>query len=225
VRWRTAYRRRQPPTRPGCSTSSTTWRPAAWPASVLAKRQHELPTRSGEGEIPARPGSRRIWWTCWWARPGPALLQHQIPGVPLVPGRRVKLPTAIEASAIGAGHTLFIDARKARSLIDRVHRELLEADLERSLSTYHHWAGVNGRGELTTMCRGFCKIRHHRRDCGPWPRAHARGYVGAEEMKTPASRLEVKMPRLVAELEGSVCGVGEPGAGHQANLRGLGYGG
>lgn len=35
--------------------------------------------------------------------------------------------------------TLFIDARKLVTLIDRVHRELTDADLEKITSTYHLW--------------------------------------------------------------------------------------
>jgi type I restriction enzyme M protein len=37
--------------------------------------------------------------------------------------------------------TLFIDARKMGTLIDRVHRELTDADLEKITSTYHAWRG------------------------------------------------------------------------------------
>jgi type I restriction enzyme M protein len=39
------------------------------------------------------------------------------------------------------GETLFIDARKLGTLIDRVHRELTDADLEKITSTYHAWRG------------------------------------------------------------------------------------
>ncbi len=39
------------------------------------------------------------------------------------------------------GETLFIDARKLGTLIDRVHRELTDADLAKITSTYHRWRG------------------------------------------------------------------------------------
>lgn len=39
------------------------------------------------------------------------------------------------------GQTLFIDARKLGTLIDRVHRELTDADLDKIVSTYHAWRG------------------------------------------------------------------------------------
>jgi len=35
------------------------------------------------------------------------------------------------------GEMLFIDGRKLGTLIDRVHRELTEADLGKIVSTYH----------------------------------------------------------------------------------------
>jgi type I restriction enzyme M protein len=39
------------------------------------------------------------------------------------------------------GETLFIDARKLGTLIDRVHRELTNADIARIADTYHSWRG------------------------------------------------------------------------------------
>ena len=41
-------------------------------------------------------------------------------------------------------HTLFIDARKLGTLIDRVHRELTDADLAKIVSTYNAWRGDEG---------------------------------------------------------------------------------
>lgn len=39
------------------------------------------------------------------------------------------------------GEVLFIDARKMGTLIDRVHRELSEEDIEKIAGTYHLWRG------------------------------------------------------------------------------------
>src|SRR6266487_2098796 len=39
------------------------------------------------------------------------------------------------------GETLFIDARKVGTLIDRVHRELTDADIGKIAGTYHAWRG------------------------------------------------------------------------------------
>ena len=67
--------------------------------------------------------------------------------------------------------TLFIDARKLGTLIDRVHRELTDADLEKITSTYHAWRsdcsvvpplGGSGKDRLKPGLQyadvpGFCK--------------------------------------------------------------------
>lgn len=39
------------------------------------------------------------------------------------------------------GETLFIDARKLGTMIDRVHRELTDDDITRIAGTYHAWRG------------------------------------------------------------------------------------
>ena len=54
--------------------------------------------------------------------------------------------------------TLFIDARKMGTLIDRVHRELTDADLAKIVNTYHAWrgdvvAGGVDPGLSITRCR------------------------------------------------------------------------
>jgi len=48
------------------------------------------------------------------------------------------------------GETLFIDARKLGSMIDRAHRELTDDDLARIAGTYHAW-----RGDETLNARLF----------------------------------------------------------------------
>jgi type I restriction enzyme M protein len=52
--------------------------------------------------------------------------------------------------------TLFIDARKLGTLVDRVHRELTEADLEKIVGTYHAWRGEKGAAKYADIA-GFCK--------------------------------------------------------------------
>jgi len=42
------------------------------------------------------------------------------------------------------GETLFIDARKLGSMVDRTHRELTDEDIARIASTYHAWRGEGG---------------------------------------------------------------------------------
>src|SRR3989440_10648452 len=54
------------------------------------------------------------------------------------------------------GQTLFIDARKLGTMTDRVHRELLDADIVKIAGTYHAWRGDKNAGEYADV-RGFCK--------------------------------------------------------------------
>ena len=101
--------------------------------------------------------------------------------------------------------TLFIDARKLGTLIDRVHRELTDADLEKITSTYHAWrssSSTDHRSPITDYSDtpGFCKsattaeIAAHGHVLTPGR------YVGAEEVEDDGDPFEEKMPRLVAEL-------------------------
>src|SRR5205814_6026131 len=54
------------------------------------------------------------------------------------------------------GETLFIDARKMGTLVDRVHRELSDEDIAKIASTYHAWRGDKGVGEYADV-PGFRK--------------------------------------------------------------------
>jgi type I restriction enzyme M protein len=54
------------------------------------------------------------------------------------------------------GQTLFIDARKLGTMVDRVHRELTEADVARIAGTYHAWRGDRA-AEAYEDVPGFCK--------------------------------------------------------------------
>ncbi len=95
--------------------------------------------------------------------------------------------------------TLFIDARKLGRLIDRVHRELTDADLQKIAVTYHDWRGGKGTGKYDDIA-GFCKsattadIVAHGHVLTPGR------YVGAEEVDDDGESFEEKMPRLVVEL-------------------------
>ena len=122
------------------------------------------------------------------------------------------------------GETLFIDARKLGTLIDRVHRELTDADIEKITSTYHAWRGDKGAGEYEDVA-GFCKsatateIAAHGHVLTPGR------YVGAEEVEDDGEPFEEKMPRLVAELHAQFAESAKLEQAITANLKGLGYGG
>jgi type I restriction enzyme M protein len=120
--------------------------------------------------------------------------------------------------------TLFIDARRLGTLIDRVHRELTDADLDKITSTYHAWRGDKGAGQYQDVA-GFCKsattaeIAAHGHVLTPGR------YVGAEEVEDDGDPFEEKMPRLVAELHAQFAESAKLEQAIKANLRGLGYGG
>jgi type I restriction enzyme M protein len=120
--------------------------------------------------------------------------------------------------------TLFIDARKLGTLIDRVHRELTDADIEKIVAAYHAWRGEKGAGKYEDVA-GFCKsaitteIAAHGHVLTPGR------YVGAEEVEDDGEPFEEKMARLVAELNGQFAESAKLERTIKMNLRGLGYGG
>ncbi len=124
--------------------------------------------------------------------------------------------------------TLFIDARKLGTLIDRVHRELTDADLEKITSAYHAWRtgpSTDHRSLITEYSDvpGFCKsattaeIAAHGHVLTPGR------YVGAEEVADDGDPFEEKMPRLVGELKSQFAESAHLEAAIQKNLKGLGY--
>jgi type I restriction enzyme M protein len=149
-----------------------------------------------------------------------------------------KVPDCIRSRK---GETLFIDARKMGTLIDRVHRELTKSDIEKIVSTYHEWrfddltwrgeaekAGCTLPAEPGSQYRdipGFCKsattaeIATHGHVLTPGR------YVGAEEVEDDGDPFEEKMPRLVAELEAQFVESAKLEKAIKINLSRLGYGG
>lgn len=93
----------------------------------------------------------------------------------------------------------FRDRRKLGTLIDRVHREPTDADLNKITETYHAWRGDKSTGKCQDVA-GFWKsattaeIAAHGHVLTPGR------YVGAEEVEDDGEPFEEKMPRLVAEL-------------------------
>jgi type I restriction enzyme M protein len=101
------------------------------------------------------------------------------------------------------GKTLFIDARKLGTLIDRVHRDLTEADIAKIAGTYHAWRGDKSSSSHPSYSDqpGFCMsatledIRAHGHVLTPGR------YVGAEEAQDDGEPFEEKMKRLTGKLE------------------------
>jgi type I restriction enzyme M protein len=129
------------------------------------------------------------------------------------------------------GETLFIDARKMGTLIDRVHRELSEEDIAKIAGTYHAWRGdklslsdAGGSAGEYADVPGFCKatklddIRKHGHVLTPGR------YVGAEAVEDDGEPFDEKMKRLTATLRDQQAEAVKLDAAIAANLKELGYG-
>ena len=136
------------------------------------------------------------------------------------------------------GETLFIDARKLGTLIDRVHRELTYDDISKIADTYHAWRGDNVGADLrvspdaqanTQVCAykdipGFCKsattddIRGHNYILTPGR------YVGAAEVEDDGEPFEEKMAKLTAALREQTEQAKKLDQLIWANLEDIGYG-
>jgi type I restriction enzyme M protein len=121
------------------------------------------------------------------------------------------------------GRTLFIDARRMGTMIDRRHRELTDDDVARIAGTYHAWRGGAEAGEYADV-PGFCRdatlhdIREHGHVLTPGR------YVGAPETEEDGEPFEEKMPKLVARLYEQFAESHRLEKAIRENLEGLGYG-
>ena len=184
--------------------------------------------QSGEGDI-RRALIEADLVDCMVALPGQLFYSTQIP-VCLWFLAKNKNADAKRGFRDRRQQTLFIDARKLGALIDRLHRELTDADLEKITSTYHAWRGNSSTDHrsLTTGYSdipGFCKsattaeIAAHGHVLTPGR------YVGAEAAEDDGEPFEEKMPRLVSELHAQFAESAKLQQAIKANLKGLGYGG
>jgi type I restriction enzyme M protein len=200
--------------------------------------------QSGEGEI-RKALIEADLVDCMVALPGQLFYSTQIPvclwfisrdksGGKPSPGQRPPSPSGRGAGGEGKqlrnrkGETLFIDARKMGTLIDRVHRELTDEDLGKIVTTYHLWRGDKApNSEIQTPSysdvAGFCKsattaeIAAHGHVLTPGR------YVGAVEIENDGEPFEEKMPRLIAELNAQFAESARLEQAIKANLKGLGY--
>jgi type I restriction-modification system DNA methylase subunit len=121
------------------------------------------------------------------------------------------------------GRTLFIDARKLGTLIDRTHKDFSDKELDKVAATYHAWRGEKEAGEYQDV-PGFCKsattneIREHGYVLTPGR------YVGAAEIEDDGVPFEEKMTELAATLYEQMRESVELDAVIRKNLEALGYG-
>jgi type I restriction enzyme M protein len=120
--------------------------------------------------------------------------------------------------------TLFIDARKLGTLVDKVHRELTDDDLQKITTTYHLWRGVKGIGKYEDIV-GFCRSATTAEIAAQGHVLTPGRFVGTEDAEEDGEPFEEKMPRLVAELHAQFAESVRLEQAIKANLRGLGYDG
>jgi type I restriction enzyme M protein len=94
--------------------------------------------------------------------------------------------------------TIFIDARNLGTMVDRVHRELGDADIAKIASTYHAWRGDKGAAKYEDVA-GFCKSATLEEIKGHGFVLTPGRYVGAEEVQADGEAFDSKMARLRAE--------------------------
>jgi len=121
------------------------------------------------------------------------------------------------------GETLFLDARKLGTMIDRVHRDLTDEDAGKIAGTYHAWRGDKRAGKYSDI-PGFCKT-------AKLHEIHKHGYVltpgryvGAEATEEDKESFRGKMRRLTKTLRQQQEEAAKLDAVIAANLKGLGYG-
>ncbi len=209
--------------------------------------------QSGEGEI-RKAIIEADLVDCMVAMPGQLFYSTQIPVCLWFlrrDKRRIPSPSGKGQGEGGTDRrkqTLFIDARKLGTLIDRVHRELTDIDLQKIASTYHAWRGDKtapspvlgegggagsspspslgeGGGEGYSDIPGFCKSATSEEIAAHGHVLTPGRYVGAEDIEDDGEPFEEKMRRLVAELRAQFAESAKLEQAIKTNLSGLGYGG
>ena len=173
--------------------------------------------QSGEGEIRKAIVEADLV-DCMVALPGQLFYSTQIPVCLWFLARNKKNGRFRDRR----GETLFIDARKMGTLIDRVHRELTDDDVAKIAGAYHAWRGDKDAGKYADVA-GFCKaaklddIRKNGHVLTP------SRYVGAEAAEDDGEPFDEKMKRLAAMLREQTVAGRELDATIEANLKELGY--
>jgi type I restriction enzyme M protein len=191
--------------------------------------------QSGEGEI-RKALIEADLVDCMVALPGQLFYSTQIP-VCLWFLTKSKKADSKRGFRDRRQQTLFIDARKLGTLIDRVHRELTDADLEKIPSPYHSWKSEKGMVKSETKAGSDChssQFTLHYSDISGFCKSAttaeiaAHGYiltpgryVGAEEVEDDGEPFAEKMPRLNFELEAQFAESAKLEVQIRANLKGI----
>jgi type I restriction enzyme M protein len=182
--------------------------------------------QSGEGEIRKAIVEADLV-DCMVALPGQLFYSTQIPVCLWFLTRSKKNGPGGRPARDRRGETLFIDARKMGTLVDRIHRELTDDDIARIAGTYHAWRGDPPVGSASTAIHsdipGFCKaaklddIRKHGHVLTPGR------YVGAADVEDDGEPFAEKMRRLAATLREQRAEAAKLDAAIAANLDALGF--
>ncbi len=174
--------------------------------------------QSGEGEI-RRNIVEADLVDCMVALPGQLFYSTQIPVCLWFLARSKKNGRFRDRR----GETLFLDARKLGTMVDRTHRELNDADVAKIAGTYHAWRGDAEAGKYEDV-PGFCKsatlddIRKHGHVVTPGR------YVGAEAAEDDDEPFEGKMRRLTATLSEQQANAAQLDRAIAKSLKELGFG-
>ena len=174
--------------------------------------------QSGEGEIRKNMVEADLV-DCMVALPGGLFYSTGIPACLWFVSRK----KANGRFRVRTGETLFIDARKMGTMVDRVHRTLTREDIGKIAGTYHAWRGGEGAGDYEDVA-GFCKsattdeIKKHDHILTPGR------YVGIEEVEDDGEPFEEKMERLTGELYEQMKESRRLEGAIKKNMEELGYG-
>lgn len=119
--------------------------------------------------------------------------------------------------------TLFIDARKMGSLVDRIHRELSEDEIARIARTYHAWRGERSAGKYEDL-PGFCNSTATEEITSQGFALTPGRYVGAEAVEDDDEPFDEKIKGLTSTLRQQMDEARKLDAAITANLKELGYG-
>jgi len=163
---------------------------------VLANGSMSTSTNS-EGEI-RRKVIENDLVECMIALPGQLFYTTQIPVCLWFISRNKKADPG-RGFRDRRGETLFIDARKMGTLLDRVHRDLSDDEITEIARLYHAWRGEEKDGDYEDKA-GFCKsttleeIKSHDFVLTPGR------YVGVAALEDDGIPFEEKMADLSADL-------------------------
>ncbi len=124
------------------------------------------------------------------------------------------------------GETLFIDARKIGTMVDRRHRILTEEDIKKISDLFHAWRGelVNGQKVEYKDIAGFCKsvklieIRKQGYVLTPGR------YVGSQEEEVTDEEFDDKIKQLTYQLAKQINKASQLDKEIKSNLEKIGYG-